>query len=398
MVGFSVGLGSFAQGMNQGMQLAENVQSALDKRKVRGIMKEGTAEANAAREADIGAAIQVTPNTGDPLPFKVGDQSFGTKDEARSAASQQVGSVMDFYRTKTVPKLIQGYIELGQPEKAQQLQTWMENEESNGITKDWARAARMALLGDNKSAMRGFGKLYERLEPGAKYVGMEEMTEPIYDEETGKDGKVTKKQVGTRPTGVRLKLKSADGEDVSHDFSGTEDLFQTAMLTLSPDKFVGRAFAEADNYRAARAETTKDARKFSQDVQLEKLKAATADARDRRQHEWSIIRSDREFGQTMQRDASQHGYRLDEATTELQMRAALKVSEDTGEKPEDVRKSLETIMKRLADTDQKFAGKSPEEQTQQAVSVLRGQRSAARGVIGADQSPGGGPPRVPKLW
>lgn len=397
MVGFSVGLGSFASGVTQGMQLGTQIKGALDQRKMRGIAKDGSAEATAAREADIAANIQTTANPDGSQAYTVGGQQYASIDEAKTKASGQVGTVMDYYKKTTMPKLIKGYMDIGEPDKAQQLQTWMETDEANGITRDWARAARMALLGDNKAAMRGFGKLYERLEPGAKYVGMEEMTEPIYDEETGKDGKVTKKQVGTRPTGVRLKLKSADGEDVSHDFSGTEDLFQTAMLTLSPDKFVGRAFAEVDKAQASRAAAAKDAREFSQDVQLEKLKAVTADARDQRQHERSIIRSDREFGQTVQRDASQHGYRLDEATTELQMRAALKVSEDTGEKPEDVRKSLETITKRLAETDMQFSKLSPEAQTERAMSVLRGQRSAARGVI-ADTGQGAPPKGIPRLY
>lgn len=397
MVGFAVGLGAFAQGMGQGMQMGQQIRGALDDRKLRRANREGAEAATAARESDIAAAIQTTPNPDGTQTFKVGDQTFNDAGKAKSAATGQVGSVMDYYRTNTVPKLIETYTKIGQPDKAQQLQAWMETEESNGITRDWARAARMATLGDTKAAMRGFGKLYERMEPGSKYIGMEELSEPIYEDEPGKDGKPSKKQVGTRPAGVRLKLRSADGEDVVHDFSGTEDLFQTALMTLSPDKFVGRALGEVDQARAVRAAAAKDAREFNRDVTLKKVDATLDDQRDQRQHERSIIRSDREFGQTVQRDASQHGYRLDEATTELQMRAALKVSEDTGEKPEDVRKSLETITKRLAETDMQFSKLSPEAQTERAMTVLRGQRSAARGVI-ADTGQGAAPKGIPRLY
>jgi hypothetical protein len=399
MVGFAVGLGSFANGLTQGMQMAQQVKGALDAKKMRGIEKTATAEATAAREADIGAVIQVTPNSGDPLPFKVGDKSFGTKDEARNAAASQVGSVMDYYRTKTVPKLIEGYVELGQADKAQQLQSWMESEESNGITKDWARATRMAMLGDNKAAMRGFGKLFERLEPGSKYIGTEDVTEPVYEDIKDKDGKVTgRKEVGTKPVGMRLKLRNAEGEDFNHDFSGSEDMFRTAMFTLSPDKFAHRAMSEVDQATAARAVGAKSDREFGEKVQLEKLKAVTTDQRDQREFERDIAKSDRQFAQQGQRDAVLSGYRTNETATELQMRAALKLSEDSGDKPEDVRKSLETITKRMADTDMGFAKLSPEEQTQRAVQVLQQQRSSARGVISGGASTDGGKGAIPKLW
>lgn len=393
-----MGLGAFAQGFGQGMVLGNQIKGAIDQRKISKVEKAARTEATAARENDISAAIQTTQNADGSQSFKVGDQSFSDASAARASAAQQVGTVMDYYRTNTVPKLIQGYIDIGQPEKAAQLQNWMDSEESKGLTRDWARASRMALLGDSKAAMRGFGKLYERLQPGAKYVGMEDVTEPVYEEmKLPKTGEVVRIEKGTRPVGVRLKLRSADGEDISHDFGGTEDLFRTAMMTLSPDKFVERAFTEVDRAEAARAAAAKDGREFRQKVAEKQLDAAITDQQNERQHQRTIAREDRQFAQTTQRDATQSGYRMSETAAEIQMRAALKLTENTDEKPEDVRKSLETITKRLAETDLDFSKLSPEEQTQRAVSVLNGQRKASRGVIsGEREAPAG--KGIPKLW
>lgn len=415
MVSFAVGLGSFAQGLTQGMQMAQQVKGALDARKMRRIEKEGTVAATAAREKDIMGAITTDtadqsaalPGTGGSISlpttesYKVAGKSYGSMADARKAAEGQVGTVMDYYRTNTVPQLIQGYIDIGQPDRASQLQSWMETQESNGIMKDWAKAARLGMMGDTKRAMRGFGKLYERLEPGSSYLGTEDITEPIYEEEVGKDGKVTgRKQTGTRTTGMRLKLRNADGEEVYHDFSGQEDLFNTAMFTLSPDKFAGRALAQVDQAVATRAAAAKEERGFRQDLQRDKFKAVLEDQRDERQAKREIIRDDRQAAHQAARDAAQSGYRLDETATELQMRAALKLSESTGETPEDVRKSIETITKRLAETDMSFSKLTPEQQTARAVQVLNGQRSSARGIAGAAQQAPAGQPRgvMPPLW
>lgn len=401
-----IGLGAFAQGFGQGMVMGNQIKGAIDDRKMRKIQKEGTAAANAAREQDIAAQVQTTPNSGDPLPFKVGEQSFATMDDARKSASQQVGSVMDYYRKTTVPRLIQGYVDIGRPEQAQALQSWMESEESNGITRDWARAARMALLGDHRQAMKGFGKLYERLEPGAKYVGMEDLSEPIYEDITDKAGKVTgQKQVGTRPTGVRLKLKSATGEDISHDFGGTEDLYRTAMMTLSPDKFVARSLGEVDKAEAMRAAAAKDAREFRQKVDEKKLDAVIADQRDERQHQRTIVRDDRQFVQQTQRDATQQGYDLERIMTTKQMEAAiapaLEAAKAKGDTPEDARKAIGAIWKSLAENaigpNAGFAKLPVEEQVRQATNVYREQSTAAKGVV-SPRTPAPQERGIPKLW
>ncbi|AYO76425.1 hypothetical protein [Sphingobium yanoikuyae] len=407
MVNFSVGLGSFAQGLGQGMQMGSQIKGVIDQRKMRNLAKDGQAEANAAREGAINSAIETTSNADGTQSFKVGDQTFSDQGKAKNAAAQQVGSVMDFYRQTTVPKLIQGYLDIGDPDKAQQLQSWMETREAEGITRDWARGARLAMLGDTKGAMRKFGKLYEKLEPGSKYVGMEDITEPNFEERTlPGTGETIRIENGTRPAGVRLKLRNADGEEVSHDFTSSDDLYQTAMMTLSPDKFVGRAFSELDKASAARAAAAKDDREFRQDVALKRMGAAIDDQRDARQHTRQMIRSDREFGQTTQRDATQQGYDLEKIMTSKQLDAALapamEAAKVKGDTPEDARKAISAIWKTLSESDLGgkggFNSKPVDEQVKQATNIYSQQSTAARGVIqGAapDSNQGRG---IPKLW
>lgn len=395
-----VGLGAFMQGMGQGMQFGQQIRGAIDDRKMRKVQKEGAAAAGAARESEINNAITTTQTVEGVAPtYSVSGKSFTSAADARKAAEAQVGSAMDFYRTTTVPKLIQGYIDIGRPEQASQLQTWMDTQEATGLTKDWARGARLAMIGDDKGAMRRFGRLYERMEPGSKFVGTEDVTEPVYEDIVGKDGKVTgRRQTGSKPVGVRLKLRNADGEEVSHDFGGTEELFRTAMWTLSPDKFASRALGEVDQATAARAAVAKDERDYRQELGRDRYKATLEDQTNQRQHERTIIREDRQFAQTGQRDATLSGYRIDESLAEIQARAAAQLSEGTVEKPEDVRKSLETVTRRLAESDLSFAKLTPQQQTDRAIDVLRQQRQGARGVISGGAAAPAAAGAVPRLY
>lgn len=401
MVGFAVGLGSFAQGMSQGMQLAQQVKGALDDRKMRKVQKDGTAVATQAREKDIMGAIETSAGADGAPAYKVGGQSYASIDDARAMAEKQVGSAMDYYRQHTVPRLVQGYMDMGETERAERLQSWMESSTANRLTKDWAHAARLGMIGDTGGAMKGFGKLYERIEPGGRFIGTEDISEPIYEDVTGKDGKVTRTQTGTRPAGVRLRLKNASGEDVSHDFSGSEDLFQTAMFTLSPDKFAERAFQEVDRAHAARAAGAKAERDYRADIGKETFKARLDDQRDQRQHERSIIRDDRQFAQTSQRDEAQQGYKLEELMTSKQLEAAfapaLEAAKAKGETPETARRAITDIWKSLIENDLGNSGiksKPIDQQVKQAAEIYKQQSNTARGVISGGDSGG----RVPRLW
>jgi len=389
MVSFGIGLGSFVQGMGQGMQLGNQIKGAIDDAKIRKIERAGSQEATAAREKDILGAIRTNSDAQGQPSYSVGDQTVSSMEDARKLAEKQVGGVMDYYRTTTIPKLIQGYIDIGKPEQAERLQTWMDGQESNAITKDWASAARLAMIGDQNGAMKGFGKLYERLQPGAKYLGTEDITEPTYEEHTlPKTGEKIRVETGSRPVGVRLKLRGPDGADVSHDFTSSEDLFNTAMFTLSPDKFALRALDEVQAARIARAAAAKEDWQFGRDLQKERFKAVLDDQRDERQFRRGVMRDDRQFAQQSQRDEIQHGYRMDETATELQMRAALKLAEDSGQKVDDVRRSIETISKRMAETSNAFDKLTPEQQTAAAVQEYQRQQGAAKSVLGRGATSG----------
>lgn len=395
MVSFGIGLGSFVQGMGQGMQLGQQIKGAIDDRKIRKIERAGSQEATAAREKDILGAIRTNSDAQGQPSYSVGDQTVSSMEDARKLAEKQVGKVMDYYRTTTIPKLIQGYIDIGKPEQAERLQTWMDSQESNAITKDYTSAAIRAFMGDTKGSMTGFGRLYERLNPGAKYRGYEEITEPV-DEQASLPG--TGKSIvlpsgKTRTTGYRLNMTSADGNEFSHEFGGQMDMLAAAAYTLPPHQFALRALAQVDAANAAKAAAAKEDRQFGRDLQKERFKAVLDDQRDERQFRRGVMRDDRQFAQQGQRDEVQHGYRMDETATELQMRAALKLAEDSGQKVDDVRKSLETITKRMADTSNDFWKMTPEQQTAAAVKAYQQQMGVAKSVLGR-----GAPSGTPPMW
>jgi hypothetical protein len=134
--------------------------------------------------------------------------------------------------------------------------------------------------------------------------------------------------------------------------------------------------------------------------------AAIDDQRDERQHKRQMIRSDREFGQTTQRDATQQGYDLEKIMTGKQLDAALapamEAAKVKGDTPEDARKAISAIWKTLSESDlgskDGFNSKPVEEQVKQATAIYSQQSTAARGVIQGGAPSNNGGRGIPKLW
>lgn len=215
MVGFSVGLGSLVDGLSQGMKIGQEFNKLDAERKAKKLVVGATSEATTAREKDIMSAIKPMQNADGSTTYGVGDRQYSDMGQARSSAAEQVGSVMKYYQTVTVPKLIAGYLELGQPEKAKTLQDWVDTDEASQVTKKWARAARMITLGDIPSATRQLGKLYEEMTPGAKFLGLEEA-------EGGR---------------WRANFKNAEGEAFSKEFENREQFLETGLGLTAPHEY-----------------------------------------------------------------------------------------------------------------------------------------------------------------
>lgn len=395
MVNFAIGLGSFLDGMNQGMSAARTVMDARDERRMRKITKEATGAATEAREADISKGIATETDDLGNVSFSVGGKGYADAASARAASEAQVGSFMDYYRSKTVPKLIEGYIQMGEPQKAAALESYLDSENGKANSRDWARASQRFAMGDVEGGLKGLAKLNERLDNGVDIVGYDPITEPTFEERKDeKTGKTTRVETGTQPTGGwRVRWKdSGSGKEFTQDFESADDFARTALWATSPENQVLATINErtaAQNARAkAAADEAEDRRSFGYDVAKANHKAVIDDRL-----------SERDYKRRAALAGVTHSYDMERDAASIQLRAALKVSDDTGEDPEDVRKSIETISKSLRDNDisGEFGRLPLDQQTAKAVEILTKQRAAARGVIEAG-APSGGRGVIPPLY
>jgi hypothetical protein len=400
MVSFGIGLGSFMDGVNQGMQFGKTIKTAVQDRKIRKMEREAIDAAEVARQQDGAKGIMApqpgyenAPGSG-PYSMHLSGDGGGaaappSAESGTRAAPKTPGTFMDYYRKVSMPKLIEGYLKNGQPERASQLQSYLDSEDGKGKFKDWASAAQRFAMGDNEGGFKRLADLNKRLDNNIELDGYEE----VKDEKTG-----------SATGGWRVKWKDADtGKAFTQDFDTADDFARTALWAMSPEQQAQARLSEMTAAQKARAEAAAAARKaatdFNYDVKKQGYGAILADQRDDRQFKRQQQRDASLYGYDAARDATRHGYSMEEDTNNLQMRAALKLSDDSGEKPEDVRKSLETITKRLAETDMSFSKLSPDEQTARAVAVLQGQRNGARGVIGGGApAASGGRGAIPPLY
>jgi len=365
MVSFGIGSGQFlqgaSQGLQQGQQLRSQVEDGLINRKMRKVEKTARGEADAAREADISKGITTTldPVTGGQT-YKVGATDFGTDSKAaRDAAAKQVGSFTEYYMKTAVPQLVDGYMRAGKPQLAQQYQTWMETAGAKQGLKHWATAARAASRGDTGQFIKSMQAAYNTpgyYDDGVNLVGGEEIKD--------KDGNVT---------GIRMKFKGADGKEYAQEYQGMEDVYRQGVMVMSPEAVFQQGMADVKAAQAVRAEAIKAKREFGFDIAKQNNKGVIDDRLD-----------DRQFQRTLRRDAFQHGYQMEQDNNSAAVRAAYRAEDEGDETPAATRKQLESITKRLAETDLRFSKLSPEEQTARAVAELQRQRAAARGI-----TPGG---------
>lgn len=401
MVNFGTGLGAFMGGVSQGMQIGQQIKDVREARSIRKMEKEATGAASTARETDIASAITSSTDDAGNTSFSVGGNSFSTAADARKAAESQVGGFMDYYRSKAVPQLIEGYIKNGQRERAEQLQSYLDSHEGKARFKDWAGAAQRFAMGDMEGGFKGLAKLNGRLNNNADLVGYEPIKAPARIKLPSTGEEIDDPSGASVETGGwRVNWKdSKTGQQFSQDFTSADDFARTALWALSPENQV--AYTVSDMTAAGKARrdaavaAADDARDLNNEITKSRFKAVIDDqAADRK-----LVRdknlATHNTGLGIQRDTVQSSLGMERDANRIQLEAATKLAGTTGEKPEDVRKSLETITKRLAETDLSFSKLTPQEQTQRAVEALKAQRSAARGVLG---DTGAAPAASPLLY
>lgn len=400
-----LGLGAFMSGVRDGASTANFVKGAIRDRQTRKMEKAATADATAAREADIAKGITTTTDANGVTSYGVGDQVFADAKAAHDASEARVGKFMDYYRTTAVPKLIEGYTQAGDMDRATRLQSYLDSEDGKARFKDWAGAATRFAMGDNAGGFEGLAALNKRMNNGVDIVDYAPIMEDDYDEQTLPGSKETVRIPNGKQRetgGWRVNWKdAASGRTFSQDFDTADDFARTALWGTSPEYQAQYALSELTASQKARAAAAEKGREYQRDVGMKRLDAVIADQRDDRNFRRDMKRDEardvRDAATQTDRDARQHGYRMEEDVNSAQVRQAYP-DPTKGETAEDVRKAIETITERLAVTDLKFAKLSAAEQTKRATEIYNSQRSSARGVLGTSAPAPTGRGVVPTLY
>lgn len=254
MANLGVGIGAFLGGMNQGMQAYETFESARDRKRMRGIASEGTEQAKADREADIGKAISVgsAEQDGMTVPtYQVGNKSYKNEEEARGAAEKDVGTFMDYYAKTVLPKYQQHWMETGEVQKAQALDKWMQDENVKKGAKAWAEAVRSFNVGDSEGFKNNLMRAYNQ--QGYFDDGM---TATKIDDVLNDKGQLL---------GYAITFKDADGKETTQNYDG-DDVARMGLQALAPDQVLSHGLDQIKQRDAMRMALAKEERGLNRDL------------------------------------------------------------------------------------------------------------------------------------
>lgn len=254
MANLGIGLGAFLNGINQGTQAYESIESARDRKRLRDIAKDGTAQAQANRAADVEKAVTVgsADQNGMTVPtYTVGNKSYANQDEAMKAADKDVGTFMDYYSKTVLPQYQQHWMETGQVDKAQAMDRWMESEDVKKGTKAWAGAVRAFQMGDSAGFKENLMKAYNQ--NGYFDDGMEATKIEDINNDKG------------QLLGYAITFKGPDGKETTQSYDG-DDVAKLGLQALAPDKVLEYGFDQLKQRNALQAALAKEQRGLSSDM------------------------------------------------------------------------------------------------------------------------------------
>lgn len=266
MANFGIGVGAFMDGYMKGAnfkeQQAENKsrrelrdlqvstlkQEVADKQGYRDMSQQAATAATSARNADIDSHITMLP---DQSGWKVGDKTYANEAEARTAASGQVDSFMDYYMKNSLPKMQEYWASQGQPEKAQALGKWMEDENVKKGARLWANAVRSFQLGDKEGFKSNLMKAYNQqgyFDDGMTADGIEDVVDD--------KGNLL---------GYQITFTDGNGKVTSQQFDSS-DVAQMGLNALSPAEVFSHGFDQVKTAQTQQAAIAKENRERQWDV------------------------------------------------------------------------------------------------------------------------------------
>jgi hypothetical protein len=387
---FGVGAGAFLQGLQGGMGLYAKFQDAQDRATQRAALGAAATEARTAREADIAGAVTAIPGAdGQASGFRVGQHTFATQEEANKMAERQVGSFMDYYRRVGAPRVMEGYLQSGDPDRAAAFAKWLDTEGSRSGMRSWAQAMRAAQWGDADGFARHLTSAYNNQD----YFG---------DGQSVGRAEVLRDERGNA-TGMTLTIRDRDGRERTQTFNGMNDVYRAGLGFLSPDKAFEVLQRESESATRARLTLAQEDRRFGRQVALQRdnqnfqveqgnVTERRAIAREGRQEDRTEAREGRQEVREVAREGRAQQRTLEVQGNQSMLRQAERTAEDNSPRPDRVRRDLESIRSSLANgttmypstgSDGKptrvlFSALPPERQAEEARRVYDEQMAQAR--------------------
>lgn len=383
---FGIGVGAFAQGLTQGMQLGNQINTARDQYQVRKAHREGMANAKTARQSAIDELVQVGagPNASNTMTmptYQVEGQSFADEGSARKAAESRVGSVTDFFYQNEAPKIADLYMEQGDVEKAETWRKWIQDKNVQKGFQYGVRAFQAASMGDDETAIKNMVKMYNQpgyFEDGSKATG--------YKPVKGKDGSTI---------GYAITVKDAQGNENVLNVEKGEGMLRAMMPFVDPKSVYEAGWAEITAERNARLKAVQEDMKFKRDIYRDDRRALSqrdlAAQRDAASLDRTVIGKQMDSAnKTAAVDAKvaalkKAGY--SDAFINEALPAMLGIGEyKKAAAPEEVRRMLHQA--RLS-SDRSYARKSPQEQAaviEQDMQLISGPQQRRNPMAGGMQS------------
>lgn len=167
------------------------------------------------------------------------DNNGETPQVSEQERAQGAATFREYYQSQVVPRQIDALYQRGEIEAAEQLQTWLEDERSQGVQENYARAVHAASVGDERGFFDHLGKVYNNFDDGYRFIADES---DLYKNDAG-------------ATMAKITLENTNtGERFTQEYEGGEELIQQVLTQMDPISIFQTLKGQAEAEAAAAAE------------------------------------------------------------------------------------------------------------------------------------------------
>jgi hypothetical protein len=167
--------------------------------------------------------------------------------------TKAVKSTMENYRDIGVPKLIDYYMSRGEIDRAQALKDWATGSKAQDSMTDWSKALHSLAIGDADGLLTNFTTYINGMDVG---VTVDKAASKVTRDENG------------IVTGFDIAVVGKDGKTTMTHYNGMNDMVQTGLLALPPDKL----FEESQKQQVSTRAAVMASQKLETSVQIAQMK------------------------------------------------------------------------------------------------------------------------------